>query len=130
VWGVRTRLVYCSHIPRSYSSRCLSRPPRSSSRLHLHRHNYFHRQRRCYSIITDAFFLFYHCGSTTRRLQARHAEDRDCRSSLLATQRRVVAARLRSFRLIAVREKVKVTPFLLCNISLRLYLIHVALVFR
>jgi hypothetical protein len=80
--------------------------------------------------ITDAFFLFYHCGSTTRRLQARHAEDRDCRSSLLATQRRAVAARLRSFRLIAVREKVKVTPFLLCNISLRLYLIHVALVFR
>jgi hypothetical protein len=31
VWGVRTRPASCPHIPRSYFSRCLSRPPHSFS---------------------------------------------------------------------------------------------------
>jgi hypothetical protein len=56
-----------------------SRPPRSFSPsvllhiFHLHSHMHLHRQRRRYSTITDTFFLFCHCGSTTRHLQVRQA---------------------------------------------------------
>jgi hypothetical protein len=44
-------------IPKSCFSRCLSRPPRSFSRLHLHRHIYLYRHCRRYSIVTHTFYL-------------------------------------------------------------------------